>query len=128
MWVNLWLTFETGEADTIFEDGQDTADMFMLFGVNNSTVNTFYVDNVSVTEAKTAANNGITATAAAGGTVTAQDAVLDSVYYINNNGKKGENATQTAPVAGSTRYSNIPNYTYTATANSGSEFIGWYDA
>ncbi|MBR3593237.1 MAG: InlB B-repeat-containing protein [Clostridia bacterium] len=128
MWVNFWLTFETGEADTIFEDGQDTAEMFMLFGVNNSTVNTFYVDNVSVTEAKTAANNGITATAAAGGTVTAQDAVLDSVYYIDNNGNKGENATQTAPVAGTTRYSNVLNNTYTAKADTGSAFLGWYDA
>ncbi len=126
MWVNLWLTFETGESDTIFEDGQDTADMFMLFGVNNSAVNTFYVDNVSVTEAKTAANNGITVTATEGGTVTAQDTVLDSVFYADHNGDKSASAT--AVVEGSTRYSNVLNNTYTAKADTGSSFLGWYDA
>ncbi len=125
-WIDFWFTFNPGESDTVFAAGEDTAKMFFLFGVSNTTVNTFYVDNVSITEAKEAPNNAITATATGDGTVTAQDPVLDSVFYANLNGDKSGSATPI--VENSTRYSNVLNNTYTAKAATGSSFLGWYDA
>jgi len=126
-WIDYWLTFETGESDTIFEDGSDTANMFILFGVGNSVANTYYVDNISFTEAKATANSAVTALASSNGSVKAsQDFIPDSVCYVDFGGaKKGSAATA---VADSTRYSQVAVTTYTATPNSGYEFIGWFDA
>jgi len=124
-WIDYWVTFETGESTTVFEDGKDTAEMFFLFGVSNSTTNTFYVDNVSLTEAGATVNGVVKAVAGENGTVKAAQPELDSVYYANHGGAKvGTNAVI---VEGSTAYSQVATTTYTATANNGYIFAGWYD-
>ncbi len=124
-WIDYWVTFETCESTTVFEDGKDTADMFFLFGVSNTTINTFYIDNVSITEAKATKNDAIKAVAGENGTVSVAQPELDYVYYANHNGAK----VGTAPtiVAGSDAYSQVAITTYTATANNGYIFAGWYD-
>ncbi len=124
-WIDYWVTFETGEETTIFADGQDTANMFFLFGVSNSTTNTYYVDNVSITEAKSTANDAIKAVAGENGTVSVAQSILDSVCYVaNNNAKVG---TASTAVAGTEAYSQVAIATYTAKANNGFIFTGWYD-
>jgi len=125
-WIDFWVTFNPGESTTVFADGEDTAEMFFLFGLDNSNTNTYYVDNISITEAKETANQAITATAGANGTVeVASPFVPDSVYYAETGGKKvGSAAT---PIDGSVRYSQVAVTTYTATPNDGYKFAGWYD-
>ncbi len=125
-WIDYWVTFETGTEATIFEDGKDTAEMFFLFGVENSTLNTFYVDNVSITEAKATANSAITAVTSGNGTVTAAQFVPDSVCYAANGGTKV--GTVSTAVEGSVAHSQVAINTYTATPNSRYEFAGWFDA
>jgi len=126
-WIDYWVTFDVGEQTSIFEDGADTAEMFFLFGIGNSATNTFYLDNISITEAGAAANTAINAVASGDGSVAAaMPFTPDSVYYADNGGAK-VGSTSTA-IEGSVAYSQVAVNTYTATANSGSEFVGWYDA
>ena len=126
-WIDYWVTFDVGEQTSIFEDGADTAEMFFLFGVGNSATNTYYMDNISITEAGAAANTAINAGANGDGSVAAaMPFTPDSVYYADNGGAK-VGSTSTA-IEGSVAYSQVAVNTYTATANSGSEFVGWYDA
>ncbi len=124
-WIDYWVTFETGESTTVFEDGKDIADMFFLFGVSNSTTNTYYVDNVSLTEAGAAANDVVKAVAGENGTVSVAQPELDSVYYADHGGAKI--GTETVVVSGSTAYSQVAVTTYTAKPNNGYIFNGWYD-
>ncbi|MBR3593534.1 MAG: hypothetical protein IKL44_02555 [Clostridia bacterium] len=124
-WIDYWVTFETGDETTIFATGEDTAKMFFLFGVGNSQTNTYYLDNVSITEAGATANDAIKAVAGENGTVSVAQPVLDSVCYVaNNNNKIG---TASTPVDGTVAYSQVAVATYTAKANNGYIFSGWYD-
>ncbi|MBR3593938.1 MAG: metallophosphoesterase, partial [Clostridia bacterium] len=126
-WIDFWVTFNPAESATVFADGEDTAEMFFLFGLDNSNTNTYYVDNISITEAKETANTAINAVAGANGKVAVADAfVPDSVYYAETGGKKVGSAANA--LDGTVRYSQVAAYTYTATPNDGYKFVGWYDA
>ncbi len=126
-WVDLWVTFDTAEETSIFADGKDTAHMFFLLGVSNTTINTFYLDNISLTEAGTTQSSVITALAGKNGSVsTAMTYIPDPVCYVDFGGaKKGQAATA---VDGTTAYAQIPINRYTATPSEGFSFAGWYDA
>ncbi|MBR3593939.1 MAG: hypothetical protein IKL44_04605 [Clostridia bacterium] len=127
-WIDLWLVFDVGEETTIFDADSNTASMQILFGLGNSATNTYYIDNVSFCEATATAYDKITVSAGENGSVTAATGSYapDSVYYADlAGGKSGSAATA---VDGSVRYANMHAVsTYTATAENGFVFDGWYD-
>ncbi len=124
-WIDVWFTFDSGDVATTFADGADTAEMFFYLGVGNSMTNSFYLDNISITEVGTAQNTAINAIADGDGTVAPADTALKPVCYVNNNGVTiGSVST---PIEGSTGYSQVAVTTYTATPGEGSRFDGWFN-
>ncbi|MBR6693343.1 MAG: hypothetical protein IKL62_00140, partial [Clostridia bacterium] len=128
-WIDLWLVFDVGEETTIFDADSDTASMQILFGLGNSATNTYYIDNVSFCEATETAFNKVTVSAGENGTVAAANGSYspDSVFYADlAGGKSGSAATA---VEGSVRFANMHAVnTYTASADNGYVFDGWYDS
>ena len=117
LWIDVWVYFTADK----------TTDDYFEFGLPASTDGYFYVDNISLTEAVSAQNTAIKAEATAGGKTSPAQKNPLPVYTVK--GTDGE--TSDVPgttVAGTTAYSNIAISTYTATADDGYKFIGWYDS
>ncbi len=127
-WIDLWLVFDTEEESTIFNANEETATMQILFGLGNSLTNKYYIDNVSFCEATPSAFDKLTVSAGENGKISAVDGSYtpDSVYYSDLAG--GKNSVVGTAVAGSERYAYMHAVTtYTATADNGFVFDGWYD-
>ncbi len=130
-WVDVWAVIETGSDASLFGIS-DTADAAFVFGVANNKLKDFYLDNVSVTEASSTVFDKLVVKGDENGTAEAVGKTLDSVFYLSydfNDGAPNGSHYNQAMVAGSTQYAYMPyTFTYTAKANFGYVFDGWYNA
>ncbi len=124
-WADVWAYIDTGDDSTIFEDKSDTAKIWFDIGGHNNGNIEFYLDNVSFTEVSKTAPTAVTAVAEKNGKVVAAQKTPLSVVHVSVHGEFDKFADKT--VEGTEAYSKAAITTYTAVADNGYEFEGWYD-
>jgi len=123
-WMDYYIMFNPGEDATIFASG-NTGTLYLMLGCYTpANVDPFYIDNMSVSKA--VANSMSTVTAEAGGSVTAQEYRQGEDYYVYTTYARGNANVYTGRDTTKVYYPSIYEK-YTAKADAGSTFQGWYD-
>ncbi len=123
-WQDVYILFNTGTDSKIFANG-DTGTMYLMLGSYATTcVDDTYIDNMSVSKA--VANDASVITATAGGTVTAQEYRCQENYYVYTTYARGNANVYTGRDTSKVYYPSIYER-WTANAEAGSTFQGWYD-
>ena len=141
-WVDVTFVFDTGDSSTIFANGADTGVIWFNIGstyddIANDIDNSpnFYIDNISLTEAALAPQTAITVSAGSNGTVksSVKNTLSGAYYYATGGAVKGE-APATWYMLDDDNAAFAPRYSkaalsgsYTAVANEGYVFAGWYN-
>ena len=139
-WIDVYLLFNTGsDTTTTFDEAISTA-MFEFSigtvndskeGVDNSS--NFYIDNISLTKSSETQKTQVSVSATEGGTVTgpaiAQKPNIYTYHYATaGKAPDGGNAFTSSYITGNPKYTQLMNTTgaYTAVADNGYKFMGWY--
>ena len=141
-WIDVTIKFNTGSDITMFDDGADTGEFWVTLGTNYDdckdkpveqhadTSSNFYVDNLSLTKGYETEKAQISVTATEGGSVSgpavAQKPNVVISQYNSNGGASG--SAPSTYISGNPYYSQRITNTgsYTAVADEGYKFMGWY--
>ena len=123
-WQDVYVLFNPGEDEKIFANG-DTGTIYLMLGsYHQSCVDTVYVDNISVSEA--AANDKTVVSVSGNGSVSMQDYRQGEDYYVYTPYARGNANAYSGRDTSKVYYPTIYER-FTAKADTGNVFDGWYD-
>ena len=122
-WQDVYLLFNPKEDADVFRNG-DKGTIYVSLGTHYSTTDFLLLDNLSLSKAEN--NSFSTVTATSGGNVKSNTYRSGENYYVYTTGARGGATTFTGRDKNNLYYPSIYE-SFTATAEEGSSFIGWFD-
>ena len=122
-WQDVYLLFNPGEDADVFRNG-DVGTIYVSLGTPAATTDFVLVDNLSLSKAE--ANSLSAVNASKGGSITSDTKRSAENYYVYTMNTRGNANAFTGRDTSKVYYPSIYEQ-FTATANEGTSFIGWFD-